>query len=278
MSTVAVNADQARSIIKGINIPPRPAALQAVLEEKQKEHPDLNKLAAIISQDVTLAASVLKTINSPLYGLRSKVTSIKQATIMLGFRTVSNLVTGISIRQATSGSRLKLERFWDSATDVAIMSSRLSKTLLLGDADNAYLLGLFHDVGIPLMMLKFKDYKKVLIEANDSDDTFTAIEEKYYPTNHAVVGYYVSRSWGIEKQVCHAILNHHSNQMLELEDPNVSSLLAIMKLAEHICHMNRRLSLDNEWERHADEILDYLGLDEDGYIELREEMTSLLAL
>jgi HD-like signal output (HDOD) protein len=278
MSTTAVNLDQAQSIIKGINIPPRPAALQAVLAEKQKEHPDLNKLATIIAKDVTLAASVLKTINSPLYGLRRQITSIKQATIMLGFRTVSNLVTGISIRQATSGSRLKLERFWDSATDVAMMSSRLSKSLMLGDPENAYLLGLFHDVGIPLMMLKYPDYKKVLIEANDSNQAFTTIEEKYYPTNHAVVGYYVGRSWGIEKQVCQGILNHHSPQLLSLDDPNVSSLLAIMKLAEHICHLNRRLSLDTEWQHHSDDILEYLGLDEDGYIEVREEMTSLLAL
>lgn len=278
MATSALNLDQAHDIIKGINIPPRPAALQAVLAEKQKEHPDLNKLASIIAQDVTLAASVLKTINSPLYGLRRKITSIKQATIMLGFRSVSNLVTGISIRQATSGTGLRLERFWDSATDVAMMSSRLSKKLFLGDPDNAYLLGLFHDVGIPLMMLKYKDYKKVLIEANDSSLPFTTIEEQYYPTNHAVVGYYVGRSWGIEKQVCQGILNHHSPHMLELDDPNVSSLLAIMKLAEHICHMNRRLSLDNEWESHATDILEYLGLDENGYIEIREEMTSLLAL
>lgn len=278
MTTAEVNLNQAQSIIKGINIPPRPAALQAVLAEKQKEHPDLGKLANIISQDVTLAASVLKTINSPLYGLRSKVTSIKQATIMLGFRTVSNLVTGISIRQATSGTRLKLERFWDTATDVAIMSSRLSKSLLLGDSEQAYLLGLFHDVGIPLMMLKFPDYKKILIEANDANVVFTDIEEKYYPTNHAVVGYYVARSWGIEKSVCHAILNHHSPDMLDLDDPHVSSLLAIMKLAEHICHMNRRLSVDNEWENHAPEILEYLGLDDEGYMEIREEMSSLLAL
>jgi HD-like signal output (HDOD) protein len=155
------------------------------------------------------------------------------------------------------------------------MSSRLSKTLFLGDPEESYLIGLFHDCGIPLMMLKYPEYKKVLIEANGSHVSFTSIEEKYYPTNHAIVGYYVAHSWGISDKVCNAILNHHAENMLELEDPDVSSLLAILKLAEHICHTNRRLRVDNEWEDHSEEILKHLGLDEDGYIELREEMLSM---
>lgn len=272
----SIDLEKAKKLTRGITIPPRPAALQAVMKEKQKEYPDLNKIAEVISQDVTLAASVLKSINSPIFGLRRKVTSIKQAVTMLGFAAVSNLVTGISIRTVTSGTKLKLERFWDTATDVAMMASRLSKQLFIGDPEESYLIGLFHDCGIPMMMLKYPDYKKVLIEANDSHQVFTDIEEKYYPTNHTIVGYYIAHSWGINDKVCNAILNHHAPDMLNLSDPEVSSLLAVMKLAEHICHTHRRLSQDNEWDDHQDEILEHLGLAEDGYIELREEMTSLL--
>ncbi len=270
-----LDLEKAQKLVKGITIPPRPAALQAVLAEKQKEYPDLNKIAAVIAQDVTLAASVLKTINSPFFGLRRKVTAIKQAVTMLGFASVSNLVTGISIRQATSGSKLKLDRFWDTATDVAMMASRLSRNLLVGDPEEAYLIGLFHDCGIPLMMLKYPDYKKVLIEANDSHTVFTDVEEKYYPTNHTIVGFYVAHSWGVADKVCQAILNHHAPDMLQLDDPEVSSLLAVMKLAEHICHTHRRLSSDHEWDDHYQEIMEHLGLDEDGYIEVREEMLSM---
>lgn len=267
--------EKAKRLVRGIAIPPRPAALKTVMAENQKEYPDLNLISKVISEDVTLAASMLKAINSPLYGTRRKITSIKQAVTMLGFKTVSNLVTGISIRQSMAGSKLKLERFWDTATDVALMSSRLSKSLYLGDPEESYLIGLFHDCGIPLMMLKYPDYKKVLIEANNSHVSFTSVEEKYYPTNHAIVGYYVANSWGIGKKVCDAILNHHADNMLNLPDPDVSSLLAILKLAEHICHTHRRLRVDNEWEDHSEEILSHLGLDEDGYIELREEMFSM---
>lgn len=273
--TDTVDLEKAKKLVKGIAIPPRPAALQAVMSEKQKEYPDLNVIANVISQDVTLAASVLKAINSPFYGARRKITSIKQAVTMLGFGAVSNLVTGISIRQSTAGTKLRLERFWDTATDVALMGARLSKNLFVGDSEEAYLIGLFHDCGIPLMMLKYPDYKKVLIEANDAHETFTAVEEKYYPTNHAIVGYYVAHSWGIGDRVCGAILNHHSENMLKLDDPEISSLLAILKMAEHICHTHRRLSSDNEWDDHYEEILEHLGLDEEGYIELREEMLSM---
>ncbi len=78
----------------------------------------------------------LKTINSPLYGMRREISSIQQAVTLLGFRTIANLVTGISLRLASGDAgKLHLDRFWDSASDVALLASNLSRQLMVSDAE-----------------------------------------------------------------------------------------------------------------------------------------------
>ena len=57
--------------------------------------------------------------------------------------------------------------------------------------DMLYSIGLFHDCGIPLLALKYPDYKNILMEANRSGYNSVALEEKHYLTNHAVLGCFV---------------------------------------------------------------------------------------
>ena len=272
-----LNISQAQSLMKGIDIPPRPAALQVVMAERNAEYPDLGKIAATISADVSLSAGVLKTINSPLYGMRREISSIQQAVTLLGFRTVANLVTGISLRLASGDtSKLHLDRFWDSASDVALLASNLSRQLMVSDPEETYTFGLFHDCGIPLLMRKYSDYMQVLQEANRSEESLTEVEECHYPTNHAVVGYYVAHSWHIPKRICNSILNHHSTEMLVLEDQEESNLIALIHLAQHIGHEYRRLTDDLEWERIGLNVLNYLDIDRASYCELKDDLSSML--
>ncbi|MCG7985560.1 MAG: HDOD domain-containing protein [Candidatus Thiodiazotropha lotti] len=272
-----LDISQAQSLVKGIDIPPRPTALQVVMTERNAECPDLGKIATTISADVSLSAGMLKTINSPLYGMRQKISSVQQAVTLLGFRTVTNLVTGISLRLVSDdGGKLHLDRFWDSASDVALLASKISRQLMIGNPEEAYTFGLFHDCGIPLLMRKYPDYIQVLGEANRSDELFTEVEERHYPTNHAVVGYYVANSWFIPKRICNAILNHHSREMFALEDQEESSLIALIHLAEHIVNDCRRLSDDPEWKRIGLDVLKYLDIDQASYYVMKEDLSCMI--
>ena len=59
--------------IRDIGIPPRPTVLSEIESEMAKDEPDFTHLAKIISADVALSAGLLKTVNSPYYGLDKKV-------------------------------------------------------------------------------------------------------------------------------------------------------------------------------------------------------------
>ena len=68
---------EAERVVRSIQLPPCPAILTKLVREMRLDEPDLKRFDALISSDVGLAAALLKTVNSPFYGLQRKATSIR---------------------------------------------------------------------------------------------------------------------------------------------------------------------------------------------------------
>jgi HD-like signal output (HDOD) protein len=90
--------DQLATLLKGISIPPQPQVLVDLQLEQLDPHCSIASLAQIISQDVGLAGAVLKTVNSPFFGLTNQISSVQQAVNLLGINSVISLVNAHSIR------------------------------------------------------------------------------------------------------------------------------------------------------------------------------------
>ena len=240
MEHLATLDKQAEQIVKDIGIPPCPTTLTQLLRRMRDEEPDYAKIGALIARDVGLAAAMLKTVNSAFYGLHTKAASVSQALAMLGLRTVSNLVTGLLLRQVfTVGASAIMENFWESSSNVAAISAQLAVQVGGVGRDEAYTLGLFRDCGIPLMASKFRNYGNVYSSAlPDLGRPLTAIEDKQYSLNHARVGYALARSWLLHDDLCLAILWHHDHAKLQPGDgalPQSSRvMIAIGLVAEQI--------------------------------------------
>ncbi len=283
-ATQALDKAGLDSVLKGFNIPAQPRVMIDIQEERAKAEPSLPKIAKIIAQDVGLSGAVLKTINSPFFGMRRKIDSIQQAVMLLGMNNVVNLVTGYALRSSIQGKcSISLERFWDSASDVAEISMAIAKRINLSvSPDEAYMLGLFIDCGIPVLASKYDNYKEILIEANaDHEHDITEIEDYNYGTNHAVIGYYTSRSWGLPEALRQAILAHHDIDKLFAESADDTQfkrdkLVAILKMAEDISHTFRRLSENVEWMQIQDTVLEYLNVNELEYLELKDDIHQML--
>ncbi len=261
--------DQIQSVLQGISIPPQPQIMVDLQMEQCSPDCSISAIAKIISQDVGLAGSVLKTVNSPFLGLANKITSVTQAVNLLGVKSVCNLVNALSIRGELSDEDIvALSHFWDSAMDIAMASTIVAKQIGCQATDEAYTLGLFHNCGIPLLALRFDNYFDVIKQAySQSEESLTEVENRLLLTNHAVVGYYVGKSWNLPLHMCRAIHEHHNiNKAFASSTENDSgkkTLLAILKMAEHICGNYAILgkqSVDYEWQVIEQIILEYVGL------------------
>ena len=281
-----LSAEQIEQALQGISVPPQPQIMVDLQMEQYMPDPDLGVIAKLIAQDPGLSGALLKIINSPHYGLTNKIASIQRAVTLLGSRSVINLINAQSIKGEMSDETIVvLNRFWDTAQDVAMTCTSLAKRLGSQAGDEAYALGLFHDCGVPLMLKRFPDYMSVLEQAYAGagpDRRVVDTENHAFNTNHAVVGYYTAKSWRLPEHLCSAIASHHNALSIFSDDSTRNSqlknLLSILKMAEHICSSYRVIGcqdVDHEWEAIGALVLDYVGLSEYDFENLKETVREL---
>src|SRR5690606_2848105 len=144
------------------------------------------RIAALIGQDVGLAAVVVRSANSPYFGSGRRIASIDDAIRMLGFGMLANLVQEALLRSNIADPGAALERFWDSSRCTARGSAMLARRTGIARPETAYTCGLFHDCGIPLLVKRFPEYKRILATANQATGRwFTDVEDEALDTNHA---------------------------------------------------------------------------------------------
>lgn len=272
-----VNEDVLNDIKKSFIIPSKPALLDALKRHLNSPNPDIGKVAKVISQDIGVAGAVLKVINSPAYGLARTVTDIKQSVMFLGLNGINSLVTGLVLRQSFGQhkSSISLESFWDKASTVArvamFIGKRFKKELAVEDL---YTAALFQDCGVPAMAVKYTDYERVQLQSDhDTERTATEIEELRYPTNHAVVGYFIATTWHLPPNICQLVLRHHEREYLDhFSDIDSQRMFAVIKMAENIVHNLHRFRELPDWENLKDPIFDVLGCDDDEYNDIYDDV------
>lgn len=267
--SVELTEEQIKELLQGITIPPQPQIMVDLQMEQMDPNPSIENITRLISQDMGLSGSILKTVNSAFYGLSNKITSISQAVQLMGINSVINLTNALSIRGELSDEDIvNLGKFWDAAMEIAMVSAHIAKQIGYHSPDESYTLGLFHHCSIPLLMKRFDNYQDVARQAYEMEQPrIVDLENELLSTNHAVVGYYIGRSWKLPNYICEAIHDHHSIHKVfqegNTEDPNKKTLLAVLKMAEHICGNYRIIGQqeeDHEWNYIADSILMYVGL------------------
>lgn len=269
--------------ILDVGIPPCPGILNRFMAEAEKDEPDYHRLATIISADVGLSAGLIKTANSPYFGMRQRVRSLNEALTVLGLNTASRAVAGIVLRNSFPHVP-NLERFWDASSRIARLSGWLAQQLEIRGlrADDAYTFGLFRDCGIPVLLGRFPNYEAVLAAANHETKLgFTDIENVELPTNHAMIGCILAQSWWLPEEICLAIRNHHDAAELESATSGLPMLsrrlIAVAQLSEHILQQQLGLSLTQEWPKLGAACLQILDLSEERLETLRAQAEPIAA-
>lgn len=266
--------EQIEPTLRGTAIPSPPQVIVDLQMEMAMPDPDLNAIAKIIADDAGLAGAVLKTVNSTIYGAGKEITSISRAVMNLGMNTIMRVIDTTCLRNEMMNMGdipdhlfAAMNGFWDSASEVAHCSVLVAQRLNFTNPDQAYALGLFHNVGIPLLMMKYANYADIMRESYEQPSPrIVDTENRLIDTNHAVLGFFVARSWKLPKSLCRIISQHHTMEVFHdnnIADSDDNTLLAILKMAEHISGLYRCIGGQDkniEWNESGDSILEYAGI------------------
>lgn len=271
--------DITEQILTGITIPPCPASLTSILREAKRPSTSLSGLAQLIGRDAGVVGPLLKLANSPFIGLRNKVTSVFQAISVLGMQNTLNLVHNISLRQSIGDGSPSFEKFWERSSLAATIAEKLAAKFHNISKDDAYMAGLFHDCGIPVLMMKFPEYRQTVMAQCKSGKSICDVENDVFSTSHAVVGGILTRSWMLPDHVCKAILYHHDHAILAATDRqarnNVCDLIALTHMTECIADEYLFVNL-KEWPQFEQDVLRYFELSEQDFGELKGDVLAFL--
>lgn len=273
---------EAERNLKTIGIPPCPMVLTTLVREMRVDEPDFTRVGKLLSGDIGLAAAMLKTVNSPFYGLTTKATSVQRALALLGLCNVAQLVTGLLLRQAFPATDNELmEQFWESSGSIAAIMAHLAPRFRGIDRDEAYTFGLFRDCGIPVMMLSYSDHAALYRQWHRKrNKSLIELEEAHLRNSHACVGYDLAQGWYLPDHACQAIRWHHDCSALNCDNGDVSPaavlLIALGMLAEALYWTHCDSPHVVEWENCRPAVLARLGLSEDRFESLLAEVPAIV--
>ncbi len=139
------------------DLPAMPKVAHELLQLSVNPYANATDLAAIVEQDPSLAAQLLRYANSPLYGYRGQVESVRDViSRVLGYDLVMDVALGVSVGRSfrnPSEGPLGLEAYWRHGIYCASLTQQLAAlvpSMQRPRPGMAYLAGLLHNFGILL--------------------------------------------------------------------------------------------------------------------------------
>jgi putative nucleotidyltransferase with HDIG domain len=173
----------------------------------------------IVKYDPGLTANLLKLTNSAYFGIPTKVSSVKQAVILLGWKRLVQVVTTICMsplmKKAVPGYDLRTGELWRHSIAVSVAAEILVKALKIPDTDEVFTAALLHDIG-KLILGGFVKKELLQIEAMVKKGiSLDVAESMVLGTNHAEVGGQILHKWSFPAELVNAVQWHHDPDSCE---------------------------------------------------------------
>ncbi len=140
---------------------------------------------------------------------------------------------------------------------------------------------MFQNCGIPILMQRFTEYKLTLDAANNSTARkFTDIEDESHGTDHATMGFLMTKSWNLPDTISYAIRFHHEYALLSDANTNLSehskNFMALGLLADRVVQLHSGKNFSLEWDKGRGLALKHLGLNETEFEDILDDVTPIL--
>lgn len=197
-----------RSGIEGtLELPMFPETAARVLAACKGERSGLDEIVDLITHDQSLAAHLLRVANSVAYAARVPALSLQQAVGRLGLGTVSNIAVAATLRErvfSVSGGEERIRKLWRHSAATACYAQEIAE-VLRRDLNSAFLCGLLHDVGMPIVLQVVCDLEREGIVPAVSPALMDAALMEF----HCELGARLASAWQLGPWIGLVIRHHH---------------------------------------------------------------------
>ncbi len=209
-----------------------------LVESPNSTAQDLNK---VISNDPALCSRILKVVNSAFYGLPGQIGSINRAIVLLGLNAVKNIAIAASLAKLFRGGSLtpdlSAKDLWNHSISTATACKMIADHLKVGFADECFLAGLIHDIGV-IVEIQYDRHRLIEVVGRVKPDTngiptadWLEVEAEVFGATHQDFGQGLCEKWKFPKNF--ALVTGYHHRPLELAK-ELRTLVCIVHIADRI--------------------------------------------
>ncbi|MGQ9576111.1 MAG: HDOD domain-containing protein [Thermoguttaceae bacterium] len=191
-----------------------PALALKIIEVAKDPNASAADLYEVVRRDVALAVRIMRTVNSSYYSLKTKVADLQLAITLLGFEHVRNLALTAYVARLFKGQsghgRYRREGLWNHLIGTGAVAMLVAETCGKVPPREAYLAGLFHDVGFVLLDQYLHKPFCQLVDAVTEDAPVCRVEHEILGFDHTQLGAFAAQKWDLPEQLVVSIRHHHA--------------------------------------------------------------------
>jgi putative nucleotidyltransferase with HDIG domain len=194
-------------------LPTLPSIAQEILTIINDDMVSVDRLEAIIEKDPTLASRVLGIANSAFFGTGGAVTSVSKAIIRIGFNNVKYVSLGVALMTVLDRNPgktpLDSRRIYQHCIAVAILGKTLGRQMGLRNADDAFVCGILHDIGLLVLNSYCGEAYQGVMDTFQDRTTLLEAEVAVLGFSHAEIGLWLADKWNLPDIILDTVRFHH---------------------------------------------------------------------
>lgn len=238
LKNIFLNERAAKGVASIEDLPSMPDLYLTLERELKKDDVVISDIGKLIGEDMGMTAGLLKLVNSPFFGLYSKITKPEQAATLLGLDNLKGLVLGIHLFSST----------WETNVDFSISELRkhcqytalMARAIIKAEggsnelAEHTFLAGFMHDIGKLVLATSYaEEYATILSIVRETNIPVQEAEKDILGFTHAEVGAYLLAIWGFDEDIIEAIYCHHEPQRLGSTDLSPAVAIHVANSFDH---------------------------------------------
>ncbi|TDJ68622.1 MAG: HDOD domain-containing protein [Planctomycetota bacterium] len=254
-----------------LELPVLPATAAAIMAACEDLDCNARDLAVMLERDPSLAGNVLRVANSVAYAPVEPVVSLHHAVTHLGFNALCSIAVSVSLQGKVfrvDGHEALLERLWQHSALAGAWAREIAR-YHRRDVESAFLCGLMHDVGKPVILLALSE-----IASSSGVALADELALEWMDEFHGVVGARLVTEWGLPDWMAGAVRFHHETEAAG-DDADGARMT---RFADLLAHWTLASSMGEADAPRSDPVVAALGLrseDVDELLARREEVEQM---
>jgi len=193
------------------------------------------EIGEIISGDPSLAARLLRIVNSLFFGFPSEIETISHAVTIVGMAQLQDLALATTVVNQFKGiskELISMEKFWLHSVATGLAARIIAVYRREPNADRFYLMGMLHDLGRLVLFLNLPEKMEKVFEHHEKGGLLHDSENEVIGADHAAVAGMLLKVWELPEMLQEAVAQHHAPN-LSSQYPTAASIVHVADIIAH---------------------------------------------